>query len=334
MRCTARPTSARSAGTTSASCSARWSSAARVRARRSRQDTGLNKSTVSWLVTELMELGLLVERGAERTRQRRPAGPRRRGRRRGRRRRSGWRSTSTTWACRRPTSPAARATSAMRGRATTAAAPSTDVLDRLGALARDALERRARRRACAPIGATVALPGLVDVARGTLLRRPEPALGGRRGRRAAAPSGSATRRCRSSADNEANLAALAELWEGAGARPARLHVRLRRGRRRRRHRARRRAVPRLPRLRRRVRPHDRGGRRACRARAAAAAAWRRAPAWSRCSRPPATPAGRPRPGSGEPVAELAARADAGDAAAARRAARLRRAGSASRSAPS
>src|ERR671938_2099637 len=31
------------------------------------QETGLNKSTVSSLVTELIELGLLAERGAERT---------------------------------------------------------------------------------------------------------------------------------------------------------------------------------------------------------------------------------------------------------------------------
>jgi predicted NBD/HSP70 family sugar kinase len=87
------------------------------------------------------------------------------------------------------------------------------VLDRLAEHARGALDA-VRAEGLRPVGATVALPGLVDAGAGALLVAPNldwtdvalvdelrDRLGG-----AAFPL---------AADNEANLAALAELWEGS-----------------------------------------------------------------------------------------------------------------------
>ena len=175
------------------------------------QDTGLNKSTVSSLVSELMDFGLLVERGAEH---------------RGTAGRPGLvvdvardgvvalglevnvdyvgvQATDLAGGSRYKGMEAAD----NRGRAV------DDVIDRLGELTRGALNE-VQAQGLRPIGATVALPGLVDIEHGSLLIAPnlhwedvpvvellrerieEPSL----------PLG---------IDNEANLAALAERWEGA-----------------------------------------------------------------------------------------------------------------------
>ncbi|HEX6022901.1 MAG TPA: ROK family protein, partial [Solirubrobacter sp.] len=93
--------------------------------------------------------------------------------------------------------------------------PVEDVMDRLGELTRSALDEVAAQ-GLRPIGATVALPGLVDIERGALLIAPnlhwedEPVVEQLRARIDAPglPLG---------IDNEANLAALAELWEGVAA---------------------------------------------------------------------------------------------------------------------
>jgi predicted NBD/HSP70 family sugar kinase len=86
------------------------------------------------------------------------------------------------------------------------------VLDRLGALASKALEE-VQTEGLRPVGATVALPGLVDAARGALLVAPnlgwnDVAVVDELHERLAGPEFPLA------ADNEANLAALAELWEG------------------------------------------------------------------------------------------------------------------------
>lgn len=174
-------------------------------------ETGLNKSTVSSLVTELIELELLSERGAER---------------RGLVGRPGLvvelaphgavalglevgvdylavHASDLSGADRhRHLEPGDN-----RGR------PTTEVLDRLGALARDALADL-RAQGLHPAGATVAVPGLVDIASGELIVAPNlhwedvpvaEMLRDRLGEPLAV-----------SADNEANLSALAERWEGAG----------------------------------------------------------------------------------------------------------------------
>jgi predicted NBD/HSP70 family sugar kinase len=174
-------------------------------------ETGLNKSTVSSLVTELIELGLLSERGAERS-----------------------------GAVGRPglvvalsgegavglgleigvdylAVYAADLTGAVPHRRLDAGdnrgRPPEAVLDRLGELARDALAEL-HARGLRPAGATVALPGLVDVAAGTLIVAPNlhwedvPAV--------AAVSERLGESLPVSADNEANLSALAERWDGAG----------------------------------------------------------------------------------------------------------------------
>src|SRR6478735_10586633 len=175
------------------------------------QDTGLNKSTVSSLVSELMEFGLLVERGAEH---------------RGTAGRPGLvvdvardgvvalgleinvdyvgvQATDLAGGSRYKGLEAAD----NRGRAV------TDVLDRLGELTRGALEA-VRAQGLRPIGATVAVPGLVDIQNGALLVAPNLHWENvaiieqlrERIEDSALPLG---------VDNEANLAALAELWEGA-----------------------------------------------------------------------------------------------------------------------
>jgi predicted NBD/HSP70 family sugar kinase len=174
-------------------------------------ETGLNKSTVSSLVTELIDRGLLNERGAER---------------RGMVGRPGLvveltghgavglglevgvdylavHATDLTGAARHRRLEAGD----NRGR------PAGAVLDRLGAMARDALADL-RAQGLRPAGATVALPGLVDVASGTLIIAPNlrwedvPAT--------AAIAERLPEPMPIGADNEANLSALAERWEGAG----------------------------------------------------------------------------------------------------------------------
>jgi len=86
------------------------------------------------------------------------------------------------------------------------------VLDRLAALASEALEA-VQAEGLRPVGATVALPGLVDSGRGRLLVAPnlgwnDVAIVDELHSRMSGPSMPLV------ADNEANLAALAELWEG------------------------------------------------------------------------------------------------------------------------
>ena len=173
-------------------------------------ETGLNKTTVSSLVTELIGLDLLVERGLE---QRGTVG------------RPGQvvelsgtgvvalgleinvdylavRALDLTGAERH------RSLEVRDNRDVAVAA----VLDRLGALASAALEE-VHGEGLRPVGATVALPGLVDAATGALLVAPNlgwtgvPVVEELHERLAGPPFPVA-------ADNEANLAALAELWEG------------------------------------------------------------------------------------------------------------------------
>jgi predicted NBD/HSP70 family sugar kinase len=173
-------------------------------------ETGLNKTTVSSLVTELIGLDLLVERGLE---QRGTVG------------RPGQvvelsgsgvvalgleinvdylavRALDLTGA-ERYRSIDVRDNRRVEVRA---------VLDRLAALATGALEA-VQQEGLRPVGATVALPGLVDAARGALLVAPnlgwnDVAVVEGLHERLSGPSFPLA------ADNEANLAALAELWEG------------------------------------------------------------------------------------------------------------------------
>jgi len=174
-------------------------------------ETGFNKSTVSSLVGELIDLGLLLERG-----------------------------TARTGAVGRPGAvvdvaregvialglevnvdylavQATDLTGGSRHRSVQAAEnrdqPAEAVLGRLAGLAGAALEAVAQR-GLHPIGATVALPGLVEVERGTLLVAPN--LGW-----ADVPVAGLLREQLGdglpiACDNEANLGALAELWDGAG----------------------------------------------------------------------------------------------------------------------
>jgi predicted NBD/HSP70 family sugar kinase len=173
-------------------------------------ETGLNKTTVSSLVTELIGLELLVERGLE---QRGTVG------------RPGQvveLSGSGVVALGLEINVdylAVRAldlTGAERHRALDVRdnrrLEVDVVLDRLAALATAALEA-VQTEGLRPVGATVALPGLVDAAGGALLVAPN--LGwtdvpvvAELHERLSGPSFPLA------ADNEANLAALAELWEG------------------------------------------------------------------------------------------------------------------------
>jgi predicted NBD/HSP70 family sugar kinase len=173
-------------------------------------ETGLNKTTVSSLVTELIGLDLLVERGLE---QRGTVG------------RPGQvvelsgagvvalgleinvdylavRALDLTGADRH------RGLDVRDNRSV----PVDEVLDRLGDLASAALDA-VRAEGLRPVGATVALPGLVDVARGALLVAPnlgwnDVSIVAELHDRLSGPSFPLA------AENEANLAALAELWEG------------------------------------------------------------------------------------------------------------------------
>ncbi len=176
-------------------------------------ETGLNKTTVSSLVTELIGLDLLVERGLE---QRGTVG------------RPGQvveLSGSGVVALGLEINVdylAVRAldlTGAERHRSLDVRdnrrVQVRTVLDRLGALATTALEE-IQIEGLRPVGATVALPGLVDAAGGALLVAPnlgwnEVAVVEELLARIPSPPNPPFPLA---ADNEANLAALAELWEG------------------------------------------------------------------------------------------------------------------------
>ena len=173
-------------------------------------ETGLNKTTVSSLVTELIGLDLVVERGLE---QRGTVG------------RPGQvvelsgegvvalgleinvdylavRALDLTGAERH------RGLDVEDNRRVSVA----KVLDRLAGHARAALEA-VQAEGLRPVGATVALPGLVDAANGALLVAPnlgwnDVAVVDELRERLSVPGFPLA------ADNEANLAALAELWEG------------------------------------------------------------------------------------------------------------------------
>jgi predicted NBD/HSP70 family sugar kinase len=173
-------------------------------------ETGLNKTTVSSLVTELIGLDLLVERGLE---QRGTVG------------RPGQvveLSGSGVVALGLEINVdylAVRAldlTGAERHRSLDVGdnrrVEEGAVLDRLAALATAALDE-VQAEGLRPVGATVALPGLVDAARGALLVAPnlgwnEVGVVDELHERLSGPAFPLA------ADNEANLAALAELWEG------------------------------------------------------------------------------------------------------------------------
>ena len=173
-------------------------------------ETGLNKTTVSSLVTELIGLDLLVERGLE---QRGTVG------------RPGQvveLSGSGVVALGLEINVdylAVRAldlTGAERHRSLDVRdnrrVQVRTVLDRLGALATAALDA-VHAEGLRPVGATVALPGLVDAAGGALLVAPnlgwnDVAVVDELHERLSGPPFPLA------ADNEANLAALAELWEG------------------------------------------------------------------------------------------------------------------------
>ena len=175
------------------------------------QDTGLNKSTVSSLVSELMEFGLLVERGAEH---------------RGTAGRPGLvvdvaRDGVIALGLEVNVDYVGVQATDLAGGSRYKAMEAVDnrrrgvgeVFEALGALTRGALNE-VQAQGLRPIGATVALPGLVDIQRGALLVAPNlhwndvPVVELLREHidDTALPI---------SADNEANLAALAELWEGA-----------------------------------------------------------------------------------------------------------------------
>jgi predicted NBD/HSP70 family sugar kinase len=173
-------------------------------------ETGLNKTTVSSLVTELIGLDLLVERGLE---QRGTVG------------RPGQvvelsdggvvalgLEINVDYLAVR----ALDLTGAERDRRLDArdnrGVPESEVLDRLAELATASLEA-VRAEGLRPVGAALAVPGLVDAAGGSLLVAPNlgwkdvPVADELRERLSGPPFPLA-------ADNEANLAALAELWEG------------------------------------------------------------------------------------------------------------------------
>jgi predicted NBD/HSP70 family sugar kinase len=174
-------------------------------------DAGLNKSTVSSLVSELMDFGLLVERGAEH---------------RGTAGRPGLvvdvardgvvalgLEVNVDYVGVQATDLAGGSRYKAMEAADNRERSVEDVFDRLGGLARSALEA-VRSQGLRPIGATVALPGLVDIERGSLLVAPNLHW------RDVAVVEMLHQRIGDSSlpiglDNEANLAALAELWEGA-----------------------------------------------------------------------------------------------------------------------
>ena len=174
-------------------------------------ETGLNKSTVSSLVTELIELGLLVERGTQRTGTvGRPglvvdiAGAGAAG--------VGL-EVNVDYLAVRVTDLAGQERHRALEAADNRGREPDEVLDRLAELARAALADLAEQ-GVTPVGITVALPGLVDAAGGTLLVAPN--LHWNDIPVAAALTARIGDALPVTADNEANLAALAELREGAG----------------------------------------------------------------------------------------------------------------------
>ena len=92
--------------------------------------------------------------------------------------------------------------------------PVIDVFDALGDLACSALKEAEAKR-LVPVGATIAAPGLVEIESGTLLMAPNLGWG-----KTSLRSELADRLQRPhlyiTADNDANLAALGELWQGHG----------------------------------------------------------------------------------------------------------------------
>jgi predicted NBD/HSP70 family sugar kinase len=173
-------------------------------------ETGLNKTTVSSLVTELIGLDLVVERGLE---QRGTVG------RPGQVVELSGEGVVALGLEINVDYLAVRAldlTGAERHRSLDARdnrrVPVGKVLDRLAGLATVALEQ-VHADGLRPVGATVALPGLVDAASGALLVAPNLGWTGvavvdELHERLSGPAFPLA------ADNEANLAALAELWEG------------------------------------------------------------------------------------------------------------------------
>jgi predicted NBD/HSP70 family sugar kinase len=173
-------------------------------------ETGLNKTTVSSLVTELIGLDLLVERGLE---QRGTVG------RPGQVVELSGAGVVALGLEINVDYLAVRAldlTGAERHRSLDVhdnrRVPVAKVLDRLAEHATEALDA-VQSEGLRPVGATVALPGLVDAARGALLVAPN--LGwtdvpvvDELHERLSGPAFPLA------ADNEANLAAMAELWEG------------------------------------------------------------------------------------------------------------------------
>jgi predicted NBD/HSP70 family sugar kinase len=173
-------------------------------------ETGLNKTTVSSLVNELIGLDLIVERGLE---QRGTVG------------RPGQvvelsgggvvalgLEINVDYLAVR----ALDLTGAERDRRLDTrdnrGLPPSEVLDRLGGLAGESLDA-VRAAGLRPVGATVAVPGLVDAATGCLLFAPnlhwtDISVADELHERLAGPDFPLA------AENEANLAALAELWEG------------------------------------------------------------------------------------------------------------------------
>jgi predicted NBD/HSP70 family sugar kinase len=175
------------------------------------QESGLNKSTVSSLVTELIDLGLFLERGTERTGSvGRPglvvaldgAGAAGIGL-----------EVNVDYLAVRVTDLAGSERHSALEAADNRGREPDDVLDRLAALCRTALAALAAQGAI-PVGVAVALPGLVDATAGTLLVAPNlhwediPVAESLRERLGG--------ELPVMVDNEANLAALAELRDGAG----------------------------------------------------------------------------------------------------------------------
>jgi predicted NBD/HSP70 family sugar kinase len=176
------------------------------------QETGLNKATVWSLVADLTERGLLSESGPTNLGSvGRPArGVRLAG--------DGIAAIGLEVGERHLTACAVDLTGVVRFQEVMphenrGAAPEA-VIAHLATMAREAL-RELERQSLTPVGVTVALPGLVDVSRGILFVGPNVGwsevpiadlLGARLG-----PVAFPIR-----ADNDANLGALAELWEGVG----------------------------------------------------------------------------------------------------------------------
>jgi predicted NBD/HSP70 family sugar kinase len=176
-------------------------------------DTGLNKTTVSSLVAELIERRLLAERGAE---QRATAG------------RPGLvldiardgvvalgLELNVDYVAVQAVDLAGRSRYKAMEAADNRGRSVDDVFDRLGVLARGAMNEM-QSQGLRTIGVSMALPGVVDVTRGELRVAPNLEWRG-----VAAVSLLRERievpELPISVDNEANLAALAELWDGEGA---------------------------------------------------------------------------------------------------------------------